>query len=229
MVARAVKKVFDQVKASARPDLPIHWSEFNASYKSEPDVTDSPFIGPWLANTIRLCDGLTTSMSYWTFSDVFEEGGVVQRPFWGGFGLMAAGGIPKASFNVFALLHQLGNMRIPIDSDSALATRRADGSIAIAVWNYVAPGETGPAKEITLSLRGLKNAKQVRITRVDRDHGSSLTAWEAMGRPDTPSIDQQRKLREAGKMSPPEVRQLSSTTVKLEIPAKGLALVELIP
>ena len=36
------------------------------------------FMGPWLANTIRQCDGLDEMMSYWAFSDVFEEQGVVK-------------------------------------------------------------------------------------------------------------------------------------------------------
>src|SRR2546423_3707632 len=57
----------------------------------------SPYMGPWLAETVRQCDGLVQDMSYWTFSDVFEEGGVVKTPFYGGFGLLAAGGIPKRS------------------------------------------------------------------------------------------------------------------------------------
>src|ERR1700688_384941 len=46
MVARAVRKVYDEVKHSPRPDLPIHWTEYNASYKNEVDVTDSAFMGP---------------------------------------------------------------------------------------------------------------------------------------------------------------------------------------
>ena len=87
MVYRAVRKVHDQVKASAKPDLPLIFSEYNASYKNEVDVTDSAFMGPWLANTIRQCDGLTDIMSYWAFSDVFEEQGVVKRPFYGGLRL----------------------------------------------------------------------------------------------------------------------------------------------
>src|ERR1019366_6047313 len=89
MVVRAMQKVHDQVKASARPDIPIHWSEFNASYMNEVAVTDSPYMGPWLANTIRMADGLVTTASYWTFSDVFEEQGVAKEPFYGGFGLIA--------------------------------------------------------------------------------------------------------------------------------------------
>lgn len=232
MVARAVKKVYEQVRHSARPDLPIHWTEFNASYMNEVDVTDSPFLGPWLANTIRQADGMVATMSYWTFSDVFEEQGVVKRPFYGGYGLIAAGHIPKAAFNVFALLHKLGTERIPLDSDCALVTRRADRTLAIAVWNYAAPGEAGAPREITLALQGLGDCRHVRISRVDREHGSSLTAWEAMGRPDFPSPDQQVKLRAAAQMAAPEVRTLdsgSSASLTLTIPAHGLALVEVIP
>jgi xylan 1,4-beta-xylosidase len=155
MVGRAVKKVYDQVHASPRPDLPIIWSEYNASYMAEVAVTDSPFMGPWLANNIRLCDGLTTAMSLWTFSDVFEEQGVVKQPFYGGFGLIAEDGIPKAAFNAFRLLHMLGNERIPVASDNALVTRDADGQLAIALWNYAAPEEAGSPREMRLAITGL--------------------------------------------------------------------------
>src|SRR5579864_1310627 len=95
MVCRAVKKVHEQIKASSMPNLPLLWTEFNASYMNEPDVTDSTYMGPWLADTIRQCDGLVNEMSYWTFSDVFEEQGVVKQPFYGGYGLIAEDGIPK--------------------------------------------------------------------------------------------------------------------------------------
>ena len=100
-------------------------------------------MGPWLANNIRLCDGLATSMSYWDFSDVFEEQGVVKTLFYGGFGLIATGNISKAALNAFRLLHLLGEERLVLESEAALATRRADGSLAIAVWNYAAPEEHG--------------------------------------------------------------------------------------
>ena len=45
MVCRAVKKVHEQIKASALPNLPLIWSEFNASYKNETEVTDSDVYG----------------------------------------------------------------------------------------------------------------------------------------------------------------------------------------
>jgi xylan 1,4-beta-xylosidase len=230
MVSRAVRKVYDQVKASSRPDLPIHWSEYNASYMNEVDVTDSPFMGPWLASTIRQCDGLVTTMSYWTFSDVFEEQGVAQRPFYGGFGLIAPGNIPKASFNAFKLLHMLGEQRIANDSGSAITTRRLDGSLAIAAWNYAPPGEKGEAKRMILAFKNLQGRKRVRIHYVDRDRASALTAWDSMGRPQFPSREQQQALRKAAELPAPEERSLTvragEATLQIELPSHCLALVE---
>jgi xylan 1,4-beta-xylosidase len=232
MTARAVRKVYDQVKASSRPDLPIHWSEFNASYMNEVDVTDSPFMGPWLANTIRLCDGLVTTMSYWTFSDVFEEQGVARQPFYGGFGLIAPGGIPKAAYNDFKLLHLLGDRRLAGNPESAIATRRSDGSFAIAVWNYAPPGAAGSAKRMILQFKNLPSLKHVRIRTVDRDHGSSLTAWESMGRPQFPSREQQQALRKAAELPRPEERVLSEragqASIQIDLMGQALALVEVV-
>src|SRR5712672_4070258 len=129
MVCRAVKKVHDQIAASPYTNIPLIWSEFNASYMNESAVTDAAFMGPWMADTIRQCDGLTEMMSYWTFSDVFEEGGVVRTPFYGGFGILAERSIPKPAFNDFTLLHRLGDTRLDVASDSALVTRRKNGSL----------------------------------------------------------------------------------------------------
>ena len=96
-------------------------------------------MGPWMADTIRQCDGLVDEMSYWTFSDVFEEQGVVKKPFYGGYGLIAAGNIPKPAFTAFRILHQLGDERLALDSESAIVTRGSDGSLVVAVWNLVPP------------------------------------------------------------------------------------------
>jgi xylan 1,4-beta-xylosidase len=232
MVYRSVKKVHNQVKASARPDLPVIFSEYNASYNNQVPVTDSAFMGPWLANNIRQCDGLTEMMSYWAFSDVFEEQGVVKTPFYGGFGLIAAGHIPKAAFNDFKLLHELGTQRIEVNSSSALATRRSDGTLAIAVWNYAPPGDGGSAENLTLVLKGFQGAANALVQIVDRRHGSSLDAWEAMGKPAFPSREQQGELRRSAELAAPEVRSLAGTppsTLMLSLAPQSLAIVEVSP
>ncbi|MFZ0553546.1 MAG: hypothetical protein WAU49_02230 [Steroidobacteraceae bacterium] len=230
MVIRAVRKVHREVAASPMPVLPIIFSEFNATYTgTEVDVTDSPYIGPWLANTIRACDGLVDSMSYWTFSDVFEEGGVAKSPFHGGFGLIAAGDIPKASFNDLKLLHRLGNQRLTVSSDSALVTRRADGTLVIAVWNYAPPGPGGQMKTYQLAFRNLPDAPRAYIWLVDRDHGSALTAWRAMGEPRFPNLKQQRLLLRAAELPGPRIERLApgNPRLTLQLRPHALALVEL--
>ena len=228
MVARAVRKVHEQVKSSGLPDLPIHWTEYNASFMNERAVTDAPFMGPWLANNIRQCDGLTTTMSYWTFSDVFEEGGVAKTPFYGGFGLIASRGIPKPAFYAFRLLHQLGTERLPVDSESVLATRRADGTLEIAAWNYAAPEEAGDPVEMTLSFKGLRGGRRLALVeRVDAEHGSPMKAWEAMGSPASPTQEQIGALRRAALPGNPETVELSGdSSLKLHLPPHGLALIE---
>ncbi len=231
MVIRAVQKVHREVEASPMPDLPIFFSEFNATYTgTEVDVTDSPYIGPWLANTIRACDGLVHSMSYWTFSDVFEEGGVVKSPFHGGFGLIAAGGIPKASFNDFRLLHMLGEERLAESSHSALVTRRADGTLAIAVWNYAPPGPGGATKTYRLAFRNIGGVHRAYIWRVDRDHGSALTAWKAMGEPRFPSFRQHRILLQAARLPAPRIETVPPADARLTLRLRphALALIELV-
>jgi xylan 1,4-beta-xylosidase len=225
MVCRAIDKVHKQIQASPMPNEGLIVSEFNASYKNEPDVTDSAYMGPWMADTIRQCDGLTEMMSYWTFSDVFEEQGVVKTPFYGGFGLMAEPGIPKPAFNAFKLLHHLGDRRLALDADAALVTRTNEGGFEIAVWNYAPPGESAGAKRFTLRFKGL-HATQASISRVDPGPGDSQIAFEKMGSPRFPTHSQILALRAASVLPPPRVEQISHGELTLSIPAHGLALIE---
>ena len=226
MVCLAAKKVYDQVKASPRPSLPIIWSEYNASYKNETDVTDSLYMGPWMANTIRECDGLTNMMSYWTFSDVFEEQGVVRKPFYGGYGLIAEDNLPKPAFNAFKLLHRLGDVRIALNSDSALLTRRNDGTLVMAVWNLFLPEQAGETKNFLIDVKGLSSRTPVLVSRLDATHGSLLGTYAQMGSPAYPTQAQIAELQRAAKLPPPETAHFQNGKLKLAIPPQGLVLLQ---
>ncbi len=227
MVARSVRKVYDQVKHSPLPDVEIHWTEYNATYMNEIQVTDSPFMGPWLAHNIAECDGLTTTMSYWSFSDIFEEQGVVKQPFYGGYGLIAAGAIPKAAFNAFALLGRLAFDRIDNPSASVLVTKRPDGTLMIALWNYVEADQQGTDRAFLLDLRNVPASSKARITIVDRDHGSPLRIWEEMGSPRFPTREEQARLRQAGAV--PESTAITyQSQMPITLAPKALALIEVV-
>ena len=226
MVCRAVRKVHDQVAESALPKLPLIWSEYNASYKNEPDVTDAPFMAPWIADTIRQCDGLVDILSYWTFSDVFEEQGVVKQPFYGGYGLIAEDGLPKPAFNAFKLLHRLGAQRLANDSPSAIVTRRPDGRLVIAVWNLYLPEEAGVPKTVTLVFKDTAAAQTARVSRVDSTHGSVLPAYRAMGSPTDPTQAQITELRRRAQLPLPRQESVLHGKLTLVLPPQSLALVE---
>jgi xylan 1,4-beta-xylosidase len=224
MVCRSVAKVHAEIESSALPSLPLIWSEFNASWGNHPQVTDSPYMGPWLAETVRQCDGLVQDMSYWSFSDVFEEQGVVKTPFYGGFGLLAVGGIPKPAFNAFALLHQLGRARFSPEATGALLTRREDGTLVLALWNYADVGTITPAREVTLRFTNT-GARTASVQLLDPVHGNVLVAYERIGSPRYPTHSQLAELRSAAQLPPARTVGLQGGSLTLDIPTEGLALV----
>ena len=180
-------------------------------------------MGPWLANNIRECDGLTDMMSYWTFSDVFEEQGVVKTPFYGGYGLIAERHIPKAAFRVFELLHELGNQRVLVSSEDALVTKREDGAFVVALWNYAEPGEKGVAKTFHIMPQG-GEAKSYRMQFVGPGHGSSWEAWKKLGSPALPTAAQIQELIGESAMPDPQTLPLSQPIV---LPPQTLAVLQL--
>lgn len=151
----------------------------------------------------------------------------MKQPFYGGFGLIATGGIPKPSFDAFQLLHQLGEERIPVDSNSVLVTRRKDGSLVVAAWNLVPPDQKGSSMKIRLRFEHLDPSRRAHISVVDRDHGDVHPAYEKMGEPRYPSQEQIRMLRQAAQLPPAEVRELRNGELTLDLAADGLALIEI--
>ena len=166
-------------------------------------------------------------MSYWTFDDVFEEGGVPEDPFHNGFGLISSSGIKKPSFYDYALLHRLGNERLANSGNSVLVTRAADQSLAIAVWNQVEPDQKGTAQHFRLEFRNVKAGVPVLIRRVDEQHSNSLAAYRAMGSPRYPTQAQIEQLNRESALAPPEITTLKNGALELDVPVNGLALLEI--
>ncbi len=232
-----VKKARKQVDASPYPHLPLILSEFNASAFNRPAITDTAYMGPYLAKVIHDCAGHVDAMSFWTFSDVFEEQGVVKTPFYGGFGLIAERGIPKPAFNAFAMLHKLGGTRLPAGEGPVLATRREDGTLVLALWNYAPPvsdktvyvpgAPKGESMQVEVDVANLDGDGTATVWRLDRGHGDVIPAFDAMGRPAYPSMSQIETLRKAGRMAPPENVAVRNGKLSLGIPPQGLVVVEL--
>lgn len=226
-VCRAIQKVHDQITESKHSKLPLFWTEWNVPSFGPLNARDTVYVGAALADDIRQCDGLVDILSFWTFSDVFEEGGPGQQPFNGSFGLMSLGGIRKPSYSGFALLHKLGDQRLNNDAENVLVTRREDGTLAIAIWNVVDPDKKGATKDLRLAFTGVKANSRVLITRVDEKHANSLAAYKAMGSPRYPTRAQVKELNQAAEMPAPEATKLSGGSLALQVPENGLVLLEI--
>ena len=230
-VCLAIKKVRGQMKAAGHEKTPLFWTEWNVQGESE--SRDTTFVGPALANTIRQCDGSVDMMSFWTFSDVFEEGGPFPRPFMGNFGLRAEFGINKPSFYDFALLHKLGQQRIPNESKNALVTKAVDGSLIAAVWNIVDPAQNGEPSStahakprvVVLAFTGVSPSAHVSLERVDNEHGNVLPLYGAMGKPGYPTPAQVQELNRRTALPAPEETTLHNGELKLTLEPNALVLV----
>lgn len=227
-VCLSIKKVHDQIAASARPGLPLMWTEWNVPSFGPLNARDTTYVGAALADDIRQCDGLVNMMSFWTFSDVFEEGGPGREPFGGSFGLMALGGIKKPSYSAFALLHKLGEERIAQDSPNVLVTRRGNGSLVIAAWNLVDPDQQGTRRSIDFEIRGVPPDSPVRVSRADSEHGNTLGAYKSMGSPRYPTLKQVRELNQVADKASVQTFRLSKGSIKLELPVNGIVLLEVL-
>ena len=222
-VCRAIAKVRGQIKASSAPNLPLLWTEWNVQGMHE--SRDTTFVGPALANTIRECDGDVTFMSFWTFSDVFEEGGPIAQPFEGAFGLRAKGGINKPSYYAFALLHQLGQQRMANPSKNVIVTAEGSG-LVIAVWNLVDPGQQTTSRKVELVFHNLPADAGVSLERVDNEHGNVLPKYAAMSKPLDPTPVQVQQLNRETALPPAERTHLTGGKFQLELEPNALVLLK---
>ncbi|HEY5380946.1 MAG TPA: glycosyl hydrolase family 39 [Acidobacteriaceae bacterium] len=216
-----VAKVRHQIDASPLPHLPLLWTEWNVT--GEKDARETPYVGPALANVIRECDGNVEAMSFWTFSEVFEEDGPASAPFTR-FGIRAMGGINKPAFYDFALLHQLGTQRIANSSRDILVTKLADGSLAIAVWNLVDPDAAPHGKQVTLEFKNVSQFATVTLQRVDDSHGNVMPFYKAMGSPASPTAAQAEQLNRDTALGKPEETRLRDGTLSLTLGSNALVL-----
>lgn len=221
-VCRAIAKVWGQIEASAMPALPLFWTEWNVQGMNE--ARDTTFVGPALANTIRECDGTVNMMSFWTFSDVFEEGGPIAKPFEGHFGLRAKGGINKPSYYDFELLHQLGQQRLANSSKDVIVTKTDSGDLVIAAWNLVDPDQHGKARKMSFTFRNLAGGREVYVQRVDDEHGNVLPKYAAMGKPLDPTPAQVEELNKETELPAAKTISLQNGKLTLELEPNALVL-----
>jgi xylan 1,4-beta-xylosidase len=223
-IGAVVAKVRGQIDASLLPHLPLLWTEWNVTNRN--NARETPYVGPAVANVIRECDGKVNYLSFWTFSEVFEEHGPARAPFHS-FGLRAMGGINKPAYYDYALLHKLGTQRMANPSHDALVTRLPDGSLAIALWNLVDPDDAPRTKRISLHVAGVPADSPVSIERIDDTHGNVMPPYKAMGSPISPTTMQVERLNSETALGVPDQKKLTDGSITFDLGSNALYLVHI--
>lgn len=229
-----LKKMTSKAKAEAG-EFPLYYTEWNTSANSTDTLHDEPYAAAMVAKILADNDGLVEGYSFWTFTDIFEEGAQSAKPFHGGFGLQNFYGVAKPVYRTFEIFHELGDERLSVACDTpestveVLATRTKNG-IKLAAYNHQVPTEPVKNEEITICIDGLEGVSNVWVRRVDDDHANAKKAWIAMGEPEYLKAADVEKLHEASELtleSMETVMENGQCCLSFTVPVNGVCAVEI--
>ncbi|SDA62834.1 xylan 1,4-beta-xylosidase [Butyrivibrio sp. INlla18] len=185
---RDIVDSFDEFKG-----MPIHLTEFSTSYTPRGVIHDTNLNAAYLARQLSRLGDVNEAYSYWTFGDVFEEQGVPNSLFHGGFGMVAAGNIPKPTFWTFYFYKQLklfGDTCVYRD-DNSVIVKRADEYAGI-IWNM---DEEDISREYEFEV---SDGQYKLVTKtVDEDCCNPLKLWHDIGEPAYPTAEETQLIKSA--------------------------------
>lgn len=210
-IVKDVRMVADQVKKSPMPDLKIHFTEWSTSYSPRDPVHDAYHSASWILSKLKRSEEFVASMSYWTFTDIFEEPGPPTGPFHGGFGLMNTQGLRKPAYFAYAYLNRLGPRELECTDPDAWACAD-DMGFQVLLWNvtpsgvpecnqnyYVRNLPSTPAEDVSLEIAGcVPGCYRLAVNRVGYRKNDIYTAFIGM--------------KANGSLSPAQTKELSAAS-----------------
>jgi xylan 1,4-beta-xylosidase len=241
-VRRARQQIFD----SPYPWLPLYFSEWSTSYTPRDTVHDSYISTPYILTKLKGSQGLLQGMSYWTYTDLFEEPGPPTAPFQGGYGLLNPQGIRKPAFFAYKYLHALQGDSIKTSDPQAMLSTQ-DGNVAAVIWDFEQPDQkvsnrsfytklvpNHAAVPVQLQVTHLapNAAYCLQVYRAGYHANDAYSAYIEMGSPKELSAAQIARLHELTRDLPETDKVMqsgSAGTVELTVPmnSNDVVLVEL--
>jgi xylan 1,4-beta-xylosidase len=219
-----VRRVREQISASALPGLPLYFTEWSTSYTPRDPVHDSYISAPYILTKLKASEGLVQGMSYWTYSDLFEESGPPTASFQGGFGLLNREGIRKPAFFAYKYFHALSGESIAAnDPEAMLATK--GGDLTAVIWDFeqpeqklsdrpfytrVIPAHVAAPVELRVTHLAAGAAYRLEVFRTGYHANDAYTAYMEMGSPKDLTATQAARLNELTRDLPETERVLRS-------------------
>ena len=191
-----VRRVRAEIEASAYPGLPLFFTEWSTSYSPRDLIHDSYVSAPYILTKLHESKGLVQGMSYWVYTDLFEEPGPPQHPFEGGFGLLTREGIRKPAWFAYKYLHALQGNEIPTSDGQVWAAADKTG-VAAVVWDFHQPDQkvsnrpfysrlvpNQVSAPVNLQISGLEAGNyRLKVYRTGFKVNDAHSAWIDMGSP----------------------------------------------
>ncbi len=217
-----VKMVRRQIAASAFPNAELHFTEWSSSYTPADPFHDSYHSAAYLIDKLKNCGDAAQSMSYWTFTDIFEEPGPRWEAFHGGFGLMNYQDIKKSAYFGYQFLNRLGATELRSnDRSSWICTDNNDGVQAL-IWDFTNtfPGTNminqvyykrdlpaQPKGKVTLNLVNVPRGKYTAETyQVGYRVNDAYSAYKDLGSPSQLTKAQVAEIKSKSTGAPLETR-----------------------
>ncbi|GAB2477515.1 GH39 family glycosyl hydrolase [Xylanimonas ulmi] len=193
------------IEDSPYPGAELHITEWSTSPSSRDAIHDTLFAASYIVRAFLKGAPLAESISYWTFTDVFEEGGAGIGPFHGGFGFVNENGLHKPTFHAMAMLNRLGDRLLAELDDGAITRSSQTGDVSAIFYNYPADlgttglasqrtyadtrflAELGPDRQVHHSIGGLTPGARFAVEILDWSHGNVAEAWHRLGAPLNPT------------------------------------------
>jgi xylan 1,4-beta-xylosidase len=217
-----VKRVRQLIAESPMPRLELHFTEWSASYTPADPIHDSYQSAAYILDKLKKCADAPQSMSYWTFTDIFEEPGPRWEAFHGGFGLINYQDIRKPAFYAYQFLNRLGATELKNNDPSSWICADSSDGVQALIWDFTNthPGKkihnqefytrdlpSKPKDKITLSLSHLPKGKYVvAVYRIGYRVNDAYDTYQDLGAPAQLTKAQVAEIKSKNSGAPVETR-----------------------
>ncbi|HEY1686572.1 MAG TPA: hypothetical protein VGG19_17545 [Tepidisphaeraceae bacterium] len=145
-IVGSIEQTKKMITDSSMPSLPYYVTEWSTSYTPRDPTHDSYFSAAYILEKLKQAGTTADCMSYWTYSDIFQEAWPIPSPFHGGFGLLNFQGLRKPAFFSYEFLNRLGPTQLKCADPRSWVCKDNNG-VQILFWDFSTLKEVGPNQE----------------------------------------------------------------------------------
>ncbi len=217
-----------KIENSSLKNLELHYTEWSTSPSPFDPVHDSYQSASFILDKIKGTEKVANSMSYWTFTDIFEEPGPRTTPFHGGFGLLNYQSIKKPSYHAYKFLSELGETELANSDSASWACRDKNGNLQLLFWNITVLNKNDsikndllfkrdlPAKtigKVHLDVANIPAGKyELQVYKVGYKANDAYAVYQGIGSPNQLTKAQEKQIKDATNGEP--IEKINITVAK---------------